>query len=176
MAWLILYIGTIFAANWAIGNIGTCVPDGPCLIPVGFGLMAPSGVLFIGLSLAARDAVQERKGRWWSVGGILVGAGLSAILSPALALASGTAFLLSELADFGVYTPLRARGWTPIAVGASGIVGGLLDSAIFLWLAFGSLDFLAGQWLGKTEVAVVAALLVILWRQRALLNRRLRPA
>jgi hypothetical protein len=51
------YALTIPAANWMIGNVGTfCVPDGPCLIPLGFGLMAPSGVLMIGLALVLRDA------------------------------------------------------------------------------------------------------------------------
>ena len=49
------YIATIPAANYMIGNVGTvCIPDGPCLIPVGFGVMAPSGVLMIGLALMLR--------------------------------------------------------------------------------------------------------------------------
>ena len=30
-------------ANWMIGNVGTvCVPNGPCLIPVAPGIMAPT--------------------------------------------------------------------------------------------------------------------------------------
>jgi hypothetical protein len=50
------------AANWLIGNVGTfCVPNGPCLVPVAPGLMAPSGVLMIGLALVLRDLVQRRK-------------------------------------------------------------------------------------------------------------------
>ena len=57
------FVATIPAANWLIGNLGTtCVPNGPCLIPVGFGLMAPSGVLMIGLALVLRDLVQRRLG------------------------------------------------------------------------------------------------------------------
>jgi hypothetical protein len=62
MKWLavVAFALTIPAANWLIGNVGAvCVPDGPCLIPVGFGLMAPSGVLMIGLALVLRDLVQE---------------------------------------------------------------------------------------------------------------------
>jgi len=47
----VIFALTIPTANWLIGNVGTvCIPDGPCLIPVGFGLMAPSGVLMIGVA------------------------------------------------------------------------------------------------------------------------------
>ena len=66
--WLLIggYIATIPAANWMIGNVGTfCVPDGPCVVPLGFGLSAPSGVLMIGLALVLRDQVQEIFGSKW---------------------------------------------------------------------------------------------------------------
>jgi len=61
---------------------------------------------------------------------------LSAGLTPGwrLALASGVAFTLSELADWAVYRPLRERGWVPAAV-ASNIVGAIVDSAVFLAIA-----------------------------------------
>ena len=36
-----------------------------------------------------------------------------------------------------------------LAVLASSVVGLIADSVLFLWLAFGSLDFLAGQVVGK---------------------------
>ena len=166
------YIATIFGANWAIGHLGSCVADGPCTVPVGFGLAAPSGVLFVGAALFLRDVVQERLGRTWAVVGIVLGALLSYVAAGgALAIASGTAFLLSEAADFLVYTPLRVRGRIAEAVLASGLVGSLVDSAVFLWLAFGSLDFLAGQFLGKTEVTVLCALIVLGWR-----HTRVQPA
>ena len=55
------------AANWMIGHVGTtCVPDGPCLVPVAPGLAAPSGVLMIGLALVLRDLVQRRLGPGWT--------------------------------------------------------------------------------------------------------------
>jgi uncharacterized PurR-regulated membrane protein YhhQ (DUF165 family) len=41
----------------------------------------------------------------------VIGAGLSALVSPQFAVASGIAFLVSELADLAVYTPLRQRNW-----------------------------------------------------------------
>jgi uncharacterized PurR-regulated membrane protein YhhQ (DUF165 family) len=158
---------TIPAANWLIGNAGTvCLEKGPCLIPVAPGLMAPSGVLMIGLALVLRDLVQRRLGAMFAIGAILAGAALSAFLAPpSLVLASGAAFLLSELADFAVYTPLQRRRLV-LAVFASGIVGLTIDSAVFLYLAFGNLDFIAGQIVGKSWM-IILALPAIMWiRQR----------
>ena len=155
------------AANWLIGNAGTyCVPNGPCLVPVAPGLMAPSGVLMIGLALVLRDLVQRRLGVGWAAGAVLAGAALSGFLAPpALVIASAVAFLLSEFADLAVYTPLQKRGLV-LAVAASGAVGLVVDSIVFLWLAFGSLDFLAGQVVGKAWMVVLALPFVHLLRRR----------
>lgn len=164
--WFVAFLATIPAANWMIQNVGTfCIPDGPCLIPVGFGLAAPSGVLVIGLGLVLRDMVQQLLGVRWALVAIACGVVLSAIVAPpALVLASAAAFLLSELADLGVYTPLRKRG-LGLAVLASGVVGSVIDSAVFLLLAFGSLDFIAGQVLGKIWMTAIGAA-VLAWRNR----------
>jgi len=158
---------TIPAANWLIGNAGiVCLDKGPCLIPVAPGLMAPSGVLMIGLALVLRDLVQRRLGAMFAIAAILTGAFLSAFLAPpSLVLASSAAFLLSELADFAVYTPLQRRRLV-LAVFASGIVGLTIDSAIFLYLAFGNLDFIAGQIVGKSWMIVLALPAIIWIRQR----------
>lgn len=163
---LLAFALCIPAANWMIGNVGTvCAADGPCLIPVAPGLMAPSGVVMIGLALVLRDLVQRRLGLRWAVAAILAGTALSAQLAPpALVLASAAAFLLSELADLGIYTPLQRRGLV-LAVAASSAVGLVVDSIVFLWLAFGSLDFLAGQVVGKAWM-VLAALPVLHWLRR----------
>jgi len=67
------FAATVPLANWMIGNVGQCIPDGPCLIPVGFGLMAPSGVLVIGLALVLRDAVHSLLGWRWAALAILCG-------------------------------------------------------------------------------------------------------
>ena len=152
---LVGYIATIFAANWAITTFG--------LVPVGFGLLAPAGVYFAGLAFTFRDLTQESLGRRAVLVAILVGAGLSAVFGGALALASGIAFLLSELADFAVYTPLRRRGWLK-AVAFSNLVGIVVDSAVFLWIAFGSLDFLIGQVVGKLWVTILTVALLWIWR------------
>src|SRR5215510_12264926 len=150
IAYFLGFIACIPIANWMIGHVGTvCIPPhGPCLVPVapwgpdGHPLMAPSGVLMIGLALVLRDMVQRRLGRGVALAAIVAGALRSAAVAPPqLVVASGTAFLLSELADFAVYTPLQARGLV-LAVLASSVVGLIVDSILFLWLAFGSLDFL----------------------------------
>ena len=159
------FAATIPSANWLIHNAGTvCIPDGPCLIPVFPGLMAPSGVLMIGLALVLRDLVHERLGWRWALIAIVVGAALSGLVaSPALVIASAVAFLLSEAADMGVYTPLRNRQLVA-AVLASGIAGALVDSAVFLYLAFGSFDHLTGQVVGKVWMSALAV--PVIWKMR----------
>lgn len=157
---LVGYIATIFLANWAIQAFGP--------VPVGLGLMAPAGVYFAGLAFTFRDLVQDGLGRNWTVLAIIVGAALSFFVSPQFAIASGFAFLVSELADLAVYTPLRRRDWL-LSVFASNVVGLTADSALFLWLAFGSLDYLPGQIVGKAWMTVLA--LAVLW-----ISRRVRSA
>lgn len=144
---LAAYIATILAANWAIDRFG--------FVPVGFGYEAPAGVYFAGLAFTFRDLTQSLLGKRAVLFAIPAGAILSMGVSTRFALASGFAFLVSELADFAVYTPLQRRGWLP-AVAVSNIVGLLVDSALFLWLAFGSLDFITGQIIGKTWMTVLA--------------------
>ena len=126
-------------------------------IPVGFGSPGTSGVVMIGLASASRDAVHGRYNTRVAFLAIVVGAALSVFIAPAaLALASGTAFLLSETSDLFVYAPLRQQN-RPLAVLASGVVGSIVDSAVFLYLAFGSLEYLIGQVLGKTWMTLAAA-------------------
>ena len=162
---------SIPVANWMIGNVGTfCVPDGPCLIPVAPGLTAPSGVLMVGLALVLRDLVQRKLGVYWAVGAILIGGLLSGFVAPgALVIASVTAFLLSEFADLAVYTPLQKKRLV-LAVFASGVVGLVIDSAVFLYLAFGSLDYISGQIVGKAWMIVLALPIIHLMRRRELQN------
>ena len=156
-----LYAACVPLANWMIGHAGTvCVPNGPCLIPVAPGIMAPSGVLMVGFALVLRDLVQRCLGTAWGLLAIVLGALISFGLAPgALVIASGAAFLLSELADFAVYTPLQRRGLV-LAVLASSAVGLVIDSVVFLSLAFHSLDFLAGQVLGKIWAVLISIPLV----------------
>ncbi len=167
LAFLAAFTLCIPAANFLIGNVGTtCVPNGPCLIPVAPGLKAPSGVAMIGLALVLRDLVQRRLGLTWSMAAIAVGTAISALLAPpALVIASAAAFMLSEAADLAVYTPLQKRGLV-LAVGLSSVVGLVVDSVVFLTLAFGSLDYLAGQIVGKAWMVLLSIPLIAWLRRR----------
>lgn len=157
----VLFVGCVFGANWALTTFG--------LVPIGFGMVAPAGVYFSGLGFTLRDLLHDATGRRWVIAAIFVGALVSGALSGRLALASGVAFLISELADFTVYEPLRRKHWLG-AVVASNIVGLVVDSALFLWLAFGSLEFMEGQVFGKAYMTVLAV--AGLWGFRALSQRR----
>jgi uncharacterized PurR-regulated membrane protein YhhQ (DUF165 family) len=172
LAYLLAFMACIPAANWMIGHLGTtCAPHGPCLVPVfpwspqGGPMMAPSGVSMIGIALVLRDLVQRRLGRVAALMAIVAGAALSgAVAPPQLVVASTTAFFLSELADFAVFTPLQKRGLV-LAVLASSVVGLIADSLLFLYLAFGSLEFLEGQVVGKAWM-VLLALPFVHWIRR----------
>lgn len=147
-----VFVALVVTANWLTATYG--------LIPVGLGLMATAGTWCAGLVLVARDLVHDTAGRLAVLGCIVVGAALSAWLTaPQLAVASGVAFAVSELADFAVYQPLRRRGWAR-AVLASSLVGALVDTVLFLWLAgFPIAEALPGQLFAKT-VAIASVVLV----------------
>lgn len=155
----VAYVSTVFGANWAIERYG--------LVPVGFGLEAPAGVYFAGLAFTLRDLTQRTLGRRAVVLAIICGATLSLGVAPRYALASGAAFLLSELCDFAVYTPMERRGWIR-AVVVSNAAGVVVDSVVFLMLAFGSLDFLAGQVVGKGWMTLLAVVVLLPVRHQEL--------
>lgn len=158
MIWLAIYIGIIFASNWAVDAFG--------VVPVGFGLEAPAAVYFVGLSFTVRDLAHDAVGRRRIAAAIVVGAALSYAVAPSFAVASGVAFLLSEGADFAVYTPLRERH-RMVGIVASNTVGLVIDSIVFLHLAFGSLDFLQGQIVGKAWMTLLAVAALAAWRTQS---------
>ena len=49
---------------------------------------------------------------------------------------------------------------------ASSVVGLIVDSIVFLWLAFGSLDFLVGQVVGKAWMVLLSIPFVAWLRRR----------
>mgnify|MGYP001261931033 CR=1 FL=1 len=154
------YAATIAGANWAT----TLWPA----VTVA-GLHVPTGTLFAGLAFTVRDLLQDAVGTRTTLLAIALGAVLSGLVSePHIALASAAAFAVSELVDLAAYTPLRQRSRLA-AVGLSNAVGLLVDSLLFLPLAFGSLTYLAGQLAGKTitTVLAVAVLAGVRARRRA---------
>tara|TARA_R100000315_G_C5216450_1_gene129351 strand:+ start:35 stop:541 length:507 start_codon:yes stop_codon:yes gene_type:complete len=153
---LALFISTVVGANWALATFG--------IVPIGFGLTAPAGVFAAGLAFSVRDWMHEVGGRRWVLVAIFLGAFLSWCIEPTFAIASGLAFACSELLDFAIYTPLRRRGWIP-AVLASNAAGMVADSALFLSLAFGSLQFIEGQLVGKAYMTIIAIAIVFVFRR-----------
>lgn len=168
LGWLafVIYMLTIPLANWMILNVGTCDSGPPCVVSVWPNVYCPSGSLMIGLALVSRDLVQRLLGTGHGIVCIVVGALVSLWFAPpALALASFCAFLFGELADFFVYTPLQRRRFI-FAVFASGVVGLVVDSILFLMLAFGSLELLQGIILGKTWVILLTLPILHMSRKR----------
>jgi uncharacterized PurR-regulated membrane protein YhhQ (DUF165 family) len=153
------FLATIVAANYVTTEYG--------MVPVGFGLVATAGTYLAGLAFALRDSVQDVGGKRWVIALIVGGALLSYLVSdPFIALASGVAFLVSEGADMGVYTPLRRHGYVRAAV-ASNVVGSVVDSLLFLSIAgFPIRQALAGQMVGKLTVTLAVVALVIVVRGR----------
>ena len=160
------FVGTVVGANWAIHRYG--------VVSIGFGLKAPAGVYFAGLALGLRDLLQERAPVRLVIVAIAVGALVSYSVSDAarlpggrvsIAIASAVAFGLSEIGDLVVYSPLRERHWVS-AVVASNIVGALIDTLVFLPLAFGSRAGWLDLALGKVFLVPIGVALVRLVRRR----------
>jgi len=147
MMWTITYIALIAAINYGF----TVVP----LVTLPGGEKWPPMSLVVGFAFVARDFSQREIGH-----GVLLAMLAGAVLSwwtanPFVAVASGLAFLISELADWAVYT------WTkrPLAqrVLLSSAVGTPVDSVVFLWLighlsVAGVLTMTASKMLGALVV------------------------
>ncbi|MEV6524993.1 VUT family protein [Longispora sp. NPDC051575] len=142
------YTGTVAATNVTTSTFGVITVAG---------LSAPAGVLLAGAVFGLRDLVDEWAGRPAVLVAMAAGTAVSAaVASPALALASAVAFAVSELVDLAVYWPLRSRGRMLAAVAASNAAGLVVDSVLFLALAFGGLHLLPGQVAGKAFMTVLA--------------------
>lgn len=152
------YIGSIIAAAAAVTYIGT--------LPILPGIQAPAGVYVVGVTMVLRDLLQDAYGPKRTYLLMVIGAILSALVSPTIALAATAAFLVSETLDMAVYTPLR-RHTLIGAVLASNAVGILADTTIFLTIAFGSLDFFPGQVIGKVISTLAAVVVLTLIHRKA---------
>jgi len=107
--------------------------------------------------------------------GFAVGLTCSAILAPArIAVASGSAFIVSQLLDVAVFNQLRRQSWWKAPLFGS-VAASIIDTGIFFSLAFSGTQV---PWLplasGDLAVKLVMAL-ALLPPYRALV-RRLTPA
>jgi hypothetical protein len=160
------YVLSIILANMLTAQFG--------LVPAGFGLVVTAGTYAAGFALLFRDFVQRYGRIRWALAAIAVGGILSALLaSPAIALASTVAFLVAELVDLGVFTPLRRRVGFARAVIYSNLVSAPVDTVIFLWLAGFPVTWPAvlGQFLVKMVWATIIPLCIYTTvRHRAVLR------
>lgn len=162
------FIGAAATSNWAVQHVGqNNGPYAPHTIPIGWGLQAASGVLFIGVMITVRDALHEQVGIKATLMAIVVASVVSALLAPAsVALASGVTMLAAESADALVYQRLRRRGYLAAAA-ASNLVSSLIDSALFLSIAYGATAMWHGTYpltVGKVEVSLITLAVVIVIR------------
>lgn len=146
----LFYLGSIVIANLLVMQFG--------IVTVA-GLSFPAGAVAVGFTFTARDLVQRRYGKWGCWFWMLAAAAISALFSPALALASLGAFVVAEGLDWAVFTatPLSFRGRAIL----SNIVGTPLDSVVFVFLAFGPVwDAMWGQTLVKLASSLLIVFLV----------------
>jgi len=118
----LLYVALIVLVNWGF----TVVP----LVPLPGGEMWPPMSLVVGLVFVARDYAQREIGHKVIIA-MLVSAALSYVMAnPFVAVASLSAFLISEFADWAVYSFTRRPFSQRVLL--SSLIGTPLDSAVFL--------------------------------------------
>ncbi|TKC18980.1 VUT family protein [Robertmurraya kyonggiensis] len=124
---VLLYLISIVAANVVTAAFA----------PMQLGVfIVPMGTLLVGLTFIFRDLVQNQYGRKKTYLFIVIALVLSAIASYILGdtllivAASAISFLIAETTDTEIYTRLNLP--MNLKVLYSGIVGGLLDSVIFV--------------------------------------------
>ena len=144
--------------------------------PLQFGMfIVPMGTLFIGATFIFRDLVQNKYGRTKTYLFIFIALLLSAVVSFILGdtllivVASALSFVVAETADTEIYTRLKLpMAWR---VFYSGIVGGFLDSAIFVVIGLSPLGAnilpweavpaaILGQIIVKTIIQMFGALIL----------------
>ncbi len=153
--WRSVVLGVVVAAWYLFSVVAANVASVHLAPLVVGGLVVPAGTLFAGACLTARDMLHDTLGPRWVAAGILVGAGLSAVVaSPQIAAASVVAFTASEVLDSLVYTRLRPRTRLG-AVAVSNAAGLVVDSLLFVPLAFGNLTAVPGQIVGKTVATIL---------------------
>ena len=93
--WTAVYIGTVVVINWLF----VVVPMVPIL-----GTMFPPVMFVVGFVFVFRDFAQREIGHW-VIAAMLVAGGISYFMSaPYVAIASVTAFLISEAVDWAIYS------------------------------------------------------------------------
>ena len=143
----IVYVALIVAVNYGF----TVVP----LVPLPGGEMWPPISLVVGFVFVARDYAQREIGHRVIIAMLAAGVISYFMASPFIAVASVAAFLISEFADWAVYT-FTGRTFARRVL-LSSAVGTPIDSAVFLSLidqfsGIGVLAMTASKMLGALLV------------------------
>ena len=157
MIWTALYVASIVAVNWMF----TAIP--PWATPLGDLYLAN---IVVGFVFVLRDYAQREIGHSILAATAVGGALTWFMVDPAIALASITAFVLSESADWGVYSFLRKPLSQRILI--SSMIAVPLDTLAFQYLA-GYLTPAAFA----TEIASKALGVVIVWYLLRMRDRKL---
>lgn len=169
-----LYLLLIAAANLLTAKFDPLTMAGGTLI-------VPMGSLFAGAVFILRDLVQLKHGKRKTYTTILWATALSGVLSVGLgdtahvAVASLMAFFVSEAADTEIFSRVRRSLLARILL--SGIVGGCLDSILFVLLGLSPMganmiswaavpSAVLGQMLVKIGVQFTAALYLLTRTER----------
>ena len=107
--------------------------------------------------------------------GFVTGLILSGVLAPwRIAMASGTAFIVSQLLDVAIFNRLRASSWWKAPLLGSAVAS-VVDTAIFFGLAFGGTEI---SWLHLAvgDLGVKLAMAFVLLPPYRFLVRGLKPA
>lgn len=137
--------------------------------------LIPWGTFFIGLTFVFRDLVQLQLGRtktYYIIGAsLLISIAMSIFYGDMLfiTLASALSFLFSEVADTEIFTRFKVGFYKRIM--ASGIVGGVIDSAVFILIGLSPLFTgiltweqvpyaIAGQFIVKTLMQLIALVII----------------
>ena len=164
-----LYLLTIAAANIMTARFAPLIIfDGLVIIPV--------GSLLVGATFMLRDIVQLKHGKAKTYRTIVAALILSGVMSAALgdtvhvAVASAVAFFVSEAIDTEIFSRLRRSVAARVLL--SGLVGGTVDSAIFVIFGLSPAGANVLTWeqvpfaiIGQTAVkaAVQIAAVMIAW-------------
>lgn len=124
--WPMLYLASILLGNLFVIWFG--------IVHV-LGLTFPAGVVFVGLTFSFRDFVHRQWGDYGTWIWMLLATVITFFFNMQIAIASVTAFIVSEAVDWFVY---RTFGWSfRKRIVVSNLFSAPLDSIIFVTIAFG---------------------------------------
>ena len=155
--WVALYVASIVLVNWMFTAIA------PWATPLGDLYLAN---IVVGFVFVLRDYAQREVGHYVLGFTALAGAITYVMVDPAIAVASVTAFMLSEMADWAIYSFTRRPIHERILI--SSIVAVPLDTLVFQHMA-GYLTPAAFT----TEVLSKAIGVLIVWYRLRARDRRL---